>query len=396
MKSKMINRIVGGLVIIYFVYCVYFLYTNRFKHQWDFQMQYSAAHIFSEGKNPYDAETMKAYAGNTLWYAYPPATLLFYRLFTFMPYDTAYGVYLLLKAAAIVGLVWLWQRKFIGAGFNGWFYLLCMLAFNGAIFLDMRSGNINMFEELMLWLGFYFFLEGRLIMFCLFILLAGSFKMTPAVFLVLLLFTGNKKKLVYLAGSCVVFACYLLIQFAISPDFFSRFVAGATNTLTERGVIAPSTLSMTADLLDLSGKSVGINVPPLICYIIDFIVAATVLFLSVRAYFVLVRQKAEDRDKIVIFTACLVYAIIHPRMKDYAYVLLIAPSFYIICRAGFSKMFPFLLALSILSTVHITLPGLVNIYAITWAYWPLLIAYLMWGLSIFEIYNSDRRRVEAG
>jgi hypothetical protein len=359
-------------------------------------MQYSAAKIFSGGKNPYDVETMKEQTGNPLWYAYPPATLLLYRLFTFMSFDTAYGVYLLLKAAAIVGLVWLWQKKFIAKEFNGWFYLLCILSFNGTVFLDMRSGNINMFEQLMLWVGFYFFLERRLVLFCLFILLAGSFKMTPVVFLMLLLFTDNKRRVAYLFGSCIVFACYMLIQFAIVPDFFHQFIAGATKTLEERGTVAPSTLGMTADLFDLLAKTTGVTAPQIILYVVYFVIAAAVIFLSVRAYFVLIRQKTADREKIVIFTACLVYALIHPRMKDYAYVLLIAPTFFIICRTGFSNMFPFLLVFSILSTVHIMLPGLINIYAIMWSYWPLLIAYLMWGLNLFEIYNSDRQRVKAG
>ena len=57
MKGKIFKKILVGLLFLYFIYCIYLLFVNRQHYQSDFQMQYHAARVFSEGKNPYDIET---------------------------------------------------------------------------------------------------------------------------------------------------------------------------------------------------------------------------------------------------------------------------------------------------------------------------------------------------
>lgn len=395
MKNKSLEKIFVGLLMLYFIYCVYYLFVYSQVYQWDFRMQYHAAKLFAEGKNPYDLEALKAATGNALWYAYPPATLWFYRLFTLTEYNTAYNIFLLLKTGMIIGLVLLWRMKFVGRRSGAGFYLFCLLAFNSAIFLDMRAGNINMFEELMLWLGFYFFLECRPLPFCCFILLGASFKMTPLVFLGLLLFMDNKKKNLYFFGSCIAFLCYLLIQYAVVPEMFRSFLTGATNTLSEEGIYCPSTLLILREAFELLTKATGIAVPEAFQLGLYYVVAAAIILVSRRAYFALESLKTEDKGKIILFLACLVYALIHPRLKDYACVLLIVPSYFIINRTGYSKIYPFLFVLAIFSAENITLPGLQIIYTFMWTYYPLVIAYLMWSLYLYEIFVSMKQPAEA-
>lgn len=390
MKSKTFKGIFVGLLFLYFIYCVFYLFVNRQKYQWDFQMQYHAAKFLAEGKNPYD---FRAETGNPRhYYAYPPATLWFYRLFTWAEYDTAYNIFLLLKTAAIIGLVLLWRIKFIGKLADTGFYFFCLLAFNSTMFLDMRAGNINMLEELMLWLGFYFFLEHRLILFCCFILLGASFKMTPLVFLGLLLLTDNKKRFVYLFGSCIAFLSYLLIQYAAAPQMFRAFINAAKFTLSEQGIISPSTIGILKDIFNILSKISGIPATQALQYNIFCVIAAAIIIVSGRAYFILKSLKMEDKEKMTLFLVCLVYALIHPRLKDYACMLLIVPSYFIIKKCGDLKIYPFLFVLASLAVTNISLPGSAIIYGLLWNYYPLVIAYLIWGLYIYEIFITGKQQ----
>jgi hypothetical protein len=395
MSSKAFEKIVVGLLFLYFIYCIYYLFVNHQKYLWDFKMQYHAAQLFAEGGNPYDIKALKAKTGNPYWYAYPPATLWFYRLFTLADYNTAYTLFLFLKAGMIIGLVLLWRMKFVAKQAGAGFYFFCLLAFNSTIFLDMRAGNINMFEQLMLWLGFYFFLERRFLPFSCFILLGASFKLTPIVFLYLLLLTAGKRKYFYFFGSVIVFMSYLLIQYTAAPEMFQAFFGGAKWTLTERGVASPSTIGIIKDGFELLFRTTGISVPEAFQLGLFYIIAGGIIFVSLWAYLVLKSIEMEDKEKMILFLTCIVYALIHPRLKDYACVLLIVPSYFIINRMGYLKAYPFLFFLAIVSAANVTLPGLKTIYVFMWTYFPLVLAYFMWSLYLYEIYASRKRTSEA-
>jgi hypothetical protein len=82
-----------------------------------------------------------------------------------------------------------------------------------------------------------------------------------------------------------------------------------------------------------------------------------------------------------------VYALIHPRFKDYAYMLLIVPSFYIMKNIRFTKAFPFIFIFAILASPHLMLPGIDVLSSVLWQYFPLMIAYTIWGLYLYEIYS---------
>lgn len=399
MKKEVFKKILIGLLALYFIYCIHYLFVNRQKYQWDFRMQYYAAKLFAEGKNPYDVEVLRETIKNAinstdfdiLWYAYPPVTLWFYRLFTLAEYNTAYNIFLILKVITIIGLVLLWRIKFLARKAGAGFYFFCLLAFNSAIFIDLTAGNINMFEELMLWIGFYFFLERRLLPFCCFILLAACVKMTPLIFLGMLLLTDNKKKYLHLFGSCTVFAGYMLIQYAVSPVMFRAFLTGAKEAFViEKCLFTPSTLNIIKAGFIMLAQTKGILVPNILQLGLFGIVALAVILVSGRAYLVLKSLKTDDKEKIILFLVCIVYALIHPRMKDYAYVLLIVPSYFIITRSSYSKIYPFLFALAIISSENILLPGMAVIYDFMWFNYPLIIAYLIWGLYLYEIFSTKQ------
>ena len=228
MRSKLFGWAVAGLLLLYYLTLILHISANYERYQWDFRTHRQAGLIFAAGKNPYDAEILSSEAGTPLLYTYPPVTLFFYRLFASTDYRTAFHIFLFIKSILLIGLIYFWKREFLEQEGGAFFYLFCLLAFNTAVYRDIIAGNINLMEEAFLWLGFRFYLQRRLLLFCMFILMAASFKMIPIAFLGLLLLSENSRKLRYFLGAGAVFLLYLLIQYFVAPELFAGFIRNAS------------------------------------------------------------------------------------------------------------------------------------------------------------------------
>jgi hypothetical protein len=130
---KVVKKIFLLVWLLYFAYCIYHLIERFEEHHWDFKMQSGATRILAQGKNPYDPRVTRAELGTPLWYAYPPATLWFYRLFNFMGEKTACLVFLFLKVATVIFLLWLWSKYFLEEKIEAAF---CFFAFLPTIVLS--------------------------------------------------------------------------------------------------------------------------------------------------------------------------------------------------------------------------------------------------------------------
>jgi len=387
--AKKIFRIAGPLILLaYFITLVLHISANSDQYQWDFRTHRIAGEIFASGSDPYDPAILLNQKGASFLYTYPPATLYFYRLFTLTGYQTAFHIFLLVKCVLLIGLILFWKSAFLGQKGDSLFYLFSLLAFNCAVFADLIAGNINLVEQVLLWVGFLFYLKRRLVLFCAFVLLAASFKMTPIFFLVLLFICDHEKKYVYLLVSGSIFLGYLLIQYLIVPDMFAGFIRNAFTVVGERGAVGPSTDKLIKEIFKLISQMFG-PVSPVLIFMVVIGSAAGVVLLSGRAGLLLKRSLSahEDSRQLLLFLVCLVYALIHPRFKDYAYMLLIVPSYFMMKNARFTKAFPFMFVFAILASPHLMLPGFDMLSAVLWRYFPLIIAYTVWGLYRYEIFS---------
>lgn len=385
-----ILRIVGPLLLLaYFITLILHISAQSDQYQWDFRTHRKAAEIFTDGSDPYDPVILLSQKDANFLYTYPPFTLFFYALFQQTDYNTAFHVFLLVKCALLVGLVIFWRNAFLGPAGDSLFFLFCLLVFNSAVFADLIAGNINLLEQILLWTAFFFFLQQRFALFCVFVLLAASFKMTPIFFIVLLLTSDHPKKYHYFGYAGTIFLAYLAVQYLIYPEMFMGFVRNALTVVGESGAVGPSTEKFVKEIFALLSQLIG-PLPPVVISAVVFALAALVVFLSGRAYFLLkgTRTDHPDRDKMILFLVCLVYALIHPRFKDYAYMLLIVPAYYIMKTTRLKKAFPFIFILSVLAAPHLMLPGFDFLSSIMWRYFPLMIAYTIWGLYLFEIYSA--------
>ena len=160
--------------------------------------------------------------------------------------------------------------------------------------------------------------------------------------------------------------------------------------------MVPATNKLIGDAFLSLEKFSGVAVPGAIQTAVFGIIAAAVIYLTYQALVRLKRIEMAHNKMITVFLICLLYALIHPRLKDYAYLLLIVPSYYIIKNMRFAKMAPFLFILFILSSERLVLPLASSIMAFIWEYYPLLVAYCVWGIFVYEIFDTRTPLVERG
>ena len=274
------------------------------------------------------------------------------------------------------------------------FYLFCLAAFNRAIVLDLNAGNISLMEQVLLWTGFLFYLKRRPVLFCVFILLASCFKFTPAFFLVLLLFSQERRSIFIFLGSAFLACGYIVLQYITMPRFFAGFLKNDLNDFGEGGPLCPSTFALIRDSLSSLRDTVFPACPAIpsmvkggILFILVALAGGLVIFIGLKAWGRLRLLNTEDGQRMMLFFVCLIYALVHPRMKDYNYILLIVPTYFIMKRPRYAKIFPLLFVVAVISSVQ--LPLVDSISFITNQYYSLVIAYGAMGLYLYDIFKGS-------
>jgi hypothetical protein len=392
MAKKIAGITVTILLLAYLITLILHVSAHEDQYLWDFRTHREAGKILAAGSNPYDADTLFPKARTRFLYTYPPVTLFFYRLFALPDYKTAFHIFLIGKFILLIGLVYFWKKEFLKEDGGTLFYVFCLLAFNSTVFLDMIAGNINLVQQAMLWLGFSFYIRGKYKLFCLFTLIAASFKMTPIFFLILMLLPDDRNKYQYFFGSGALFLAYLLIQYLIAPDLFTGFIKNALEVVGEPGGVVPSTNKLIAGICEIISKFSGMTLPHAFQSAIFILIAAAVVFFSYRACMRLKHAQIDNRAMLEVFVVCLVYALIHPRFKDYGYILLLVPSYFIIKNIHYTKIAPFVFILFIMSN-RMMLPIVSSIYDVVWAYFPLMVAYCVWGIYLYEIFSLKDEKI---
>ena len=285
-------------------------------YQWDFYMFYGSANDFLHGISPYRGQGLSFY--------HPPITLYLYSLFVRLPFPVAYQLWFCLKLVALAWLFLLWTRHFLTLNSTWRTTLYFLLAYNGAIYSDLVSGNISLFEQCGLWLGFAALLEGRYARFCLCVILVAQFKLTPIFFSLLLLLVPTRPQWKWFAVCCAGFAAVFSLNFALQPALLRDFFRIAP-ALDERGTLSPGTLAFIRDAFDMLGGpgfSIGTRADEAAFLITALAVGGLSLLAVVRHR----TTELEPDSKKIIYLACVAYALMIPRMKAYSYILLLIPT----------------------------------------------------------------------
>ncbi len=389
------------LLLVLSLLAIHIYTASNMDTQWDLRRYYYGAVAYASGLNPYDAQALNKISNGQKVYEfdYPPPSLYFFQLFALFDYPTVFRFFLYGKFLLLLGLIYLWVKEFIPAETDPLFYLFCIIAYTSAFYWDIRSGNLIALEQVFIWMAFYMYLKHNYILFCLLILMAAIFKITPILFLFLLWFSKDKKLILYSLLTMALFGILFIISYFSSPVQFQSFLhfLFVQSISNEDGLFNPSTLSLLRDIFIMLAIKTGIRVSPIVPKILYSILTLAVLFISGRTMLRWNAKQSNETDKITIFFFCVVYALILPLFKPYSYILLIVPTWFIMKRIPTKTAYWTILILSIFFAYLFNISNwyydvvlkqfYTHLYATFYllGYFALFCAFAVWGMYLWVI-----------
>ncbi len=392
-RGQTVSAILAGLVVIYALTVVVKIALEPQHFQLLFCTYYAAGQAFAQGLDPYDIDVLRALEPRIqgLPYVYPPLTLYLFLPLAMLPFYAAYLVYLGVKTACLIALIWIWHKWFLKRSPDGLFLLVCLMGFNFAIYWDFSAGNISVFEQILLWSGLLAFLRGRLKTFAVLVALAASFKLTLVLFLGLLVFRQGRAR--WYAGllGTGVFVGLLGLSSVLHAEMMISFVQnirGTTPGLQTGSAVyydhPPASWPLLAEISESVCEKVG-RAPaakPV----------AAVMFLTLSAITVILTWAAirrfrpatrEDKYTMAIMVFCLAYMMLVPRLMMYSYILAIPGAYYIALRTRRVNALLVLLGFMAVSTSPYQPPGFNMLQKILPHYYPLLLTCALWCAGIY-------------
>lgn len=311
--------VAGGVLVSVFL--------NESKQR-DLHVYYRAAVESSAGLDPYardiSAETP---------YDYPPLTIYVFKPLAKLEWRQAQQLWFALKIASLIAFLWICHTYFVPlSGWSPATILFFAIGYNQAILLELRAGNLALFEQTFLLGGLAALVAQHYVWFIVLVMLAGQFKLVPLIFLglPLLICRSARQGIVWtLVGACAA-AMYILANAVLFPDMFREFLSIARALVDDSGLLNPSAYAFTRDVLSwLTGRSLeAVEGAALSIFAVEAVLVAAV---SAHAVVVHRRQPENDRRTLVLF-ACTVTGLVLYRFKNYAYILLLVPAFDIALR----------------------------------------------------------------
>jgi hypothetical protein len=263
------------------------------------------------------------------------------------------------------------------------FYIFCLAAFNSPIYIDLKTGNVSIMEQVALWLAFCFFLKRRLLAFCVCVIASAAFKGAPVLLLLLLLFLRNRWRYAYFFGALCAFGAAQLACYVATPALFSDFLHSAARVIYK--VNQPSTFALVGDLLRLVEIKTAMIIPAYVQRVIFCGIVAAVVTRTWRSVMMLRSLDFFDKEKVMVYFACTAYVLVLPHFEDYSYIIMLVPAYYILKRSSARAVYAFLFLFVVLSSATTTLPLMHAAVRIVLINSPLILTYFIWGLYIREI-----------
>jgi hypothetical protein len=362
-------------------------------NQWDFRVYYFAAQAWRAGLDPYDpAVSLPAHGVESYAFLYPPYTLGFFALFTALPLRHALVAFLTVKLVLLASLVAVWGRLLKIRVTEPTWVVFLVFAYSSCIYVDFSSGNVTVFEQWLLWIGVASLLARRYWAYSAAVVGASLFKLTPIVLLAVLVIVPDRRRYHYLSYGALAFAAIFLVTYAVSPQETVRFFQ-SISSLDERGRVNPASLALVRDASALFNTAWGPRVTPDLQTWLYALLAATILVPTLIVVRRVANTGAVNRVEVSVYLVLLAYALVLPRFKNYSYMLLIVPTYYIAIRSTrLRQAIPLLLIACLPIYSWITREDNITLLA-NYASW--LIALGAWALYLHEIRCGALLRVEA-
>lgn len=328
MKRSHLIRRVGGLaleaaVLVLLLLLALAIVRLSLQRPWDTETYWYAAKAALQGLNPYDPAHLARLARRPFGmpFLYPPITLPLFMPLTLLPVIPAAEAWVVAKVVLLFVLLQVWRRRFLPGLHPAVLTVAAVFGFNAAVVWDLKTGNIAVPEEVLLWAGFVAYAAGRRRLFAGCIVAAALFKLLPILFLALLWVPGRKGRTDgrLALGALAAWAGLTFLPALIGPAWARDFLHLAP---AERpvGTAGPSALGL-IDMLwkDRPGPLVA---PPYRTLSLWVGYAAVLIGISVTAL-----RRAWRRGDAAewVMVAAMLYALLMPRMAAYSYLLAVVP-----------------------------------------------------------------------
>lgn len=307
------------------------LATRPEQYLWDLAPYLRGAGAVAHGRTPYGPVDAAAAGKDALPFVYPPHGAHLFRPLLALG-SAAYGLWaaVTLMAAGVVVVAGqrLHQGPFV------FFVVFALVAFNGALPTAVASGNVAALEAACLTVAAVAYgapaTRRRSGTYAAAVVAASLFKLVPAFLLAVPWIqrrgpegggvgsTGDDRTAT--AVGTLVLVLVVGLPFLVSPEAGKAFLEASAAVSTpglETGTLNPSARELAFSL----ARPLGLGGDVLYLPWVGLVGALTVAAL----------RRATRRGAIVL--ALLAWALVLPRMKDYAYAALVAPTFAVLLRA---------------------------------------------------------------
>jgi len=360
---------------------------------WDFRVYYFGAQAWRAGLDPYDPRVLPADLFTGGWkFNYPPYALPLFVPLTYLSLVHAMQLFLVVKLVALGWLIAIWSRLLRVAVIDPIWVLFLVFAYSSAIFVDVVSGSVTTFEQLFIWLGVAALLDRRYAVFTAAIVTASLFRITPIALLLIALVLPDGRGVRSVVAGIAGAAAIGLGTAVVAPQLTHGFVRSVPTNFGERGWLNPAALPLADDLAAAAGRAMHVTLPPVASAVIYVaIVAAIVLSTVATVRHVLRRSDAVDARDALVYLAILATALVLPRFKNYSYMLLVAPTWFVATRSTrLRRAIPLLVIASlpiyswIATPEHLAFLADYSKYLIGLAAWALLAYELRDGAAALE------------
>ena len=179
----------------------------------------------------------------------------------------------------------------------------------------------------------------------------------------------------------------------MSPGLTAEFFQSISKNFGERGRLNPALLPLVLDVTELVQRGSGVPLPPVVQTAVYLVLATAVAVPTALMVRRVARTEAPNRLEVSVYLMLLAYALVMPRFKNYHYMLLIVPTYYIAVRSTrLRQAIPLLLIACLPIYSWITRPDNITLLA-NYSQW--LIAFGAWALYLYEIRGGGLLGAEA-
>ena len=358
------------------------------ERQWDFNVYYYGAQAWRAGLDPYAPTSLpRTLSDGGFKFNYPPYALGLFAPFTLTSLHRAAQLYLAMKAMALTALIALWTRLLRASVLDPVWVLFLIFAYSSTIFVDFASGSITTVEQLFIWAGVAALLKGRYPVYVAAVVAASLLRLTPIVLLLpCLAAVRDRRGSRLVAGGVAAFAGVFLLTWALSPRLTVAFFHSVPKNYGERGWLNPALLPLVVDAMSFITRAIAAPLNRIVVLAAYAVAAGGIALPTAVMVRRVARSDAANRMEVIVYLVFLSTALVLPRFKNYSYMLLIVPTWYIATHStAISRALPLLLLACLPVYSWITRPASLDLAA-NYSSW--LIAFGAWSLYLYELYSG--------